>query len=181
MRIEFTLKKDDFLTFQLFAASKSERIIKSRKNSRIRLPIVYFLLGLLLFVYADLVFALAFIGVGIIWYLLHPIFMKTRYIKHFKKYIDETYKNRFGKPVTLMFDGDYIITTDYLSDSKLKINEITEINEIKEYIYLMFSSGETLILPKERIGNLNELNNLLTSIASRLNINHTIDLNWQWK
>lgn len=181
MRIEYTLEKIDFLKFQLFAASISERIIKSRKNSRIRLPIVYLILGLLLFVFADLIFALIFIGIGVVWYLLHPYFMKKRYIHHFEKYIDENYQNRIGKTVTIDFDGEHIISTDYLGESRLKIREIAEINEIKDYVFLKFSSGESFIIPKDRLKNVNELNDILTKIVSDLSINHNIDLDWQWK
>ncbi len=181
MRIEYTLEKIDFLKYQLFAASKSERIIKSRKNSRIRLPIVYLILGLLLFAFADLIFALIFIGIGVVWYLLHPYFMKKRYIRHFEKYIDENYQNRFGKTVTIDFDEEHIISSDYLGESKLKIREIAEINEIKDYVFLKFSSGESLIIPKDRLENVNELNNILTKIVSDLSIKHNIDLDWQWK
>jgi hypothetical protein len=181
MRIEYTLEKIDFLKHQLFSASKSERIIKSRKNSRIRVPIIYCILGLSLFALADLIFAIIFIGVGVTWYFLHPYFMKKRYVRHFEKYIDENYQNRFGKSVTLDFDGEYIITTDYLGESRLKIKEIAEINEIKDYVFLKFSSGESLIIPKDRIENSNELNNILTKIISDLSINHNIDIDWQWK
>ena len=83
MKIEYTLEKIDFLNYQLYAASQSERITKSRKKSRIRLPIIYFILGLLLFALADLIFAIVFIGVGVAWYFLHPYFMKRRYMRHF--------------------------------------------------------------------------------------------------
>lgn len=181
MKIEYTLEKIDFLNYQLYAASQSERITKSRKKSRIRLPIIYFILGLLLFALADLIFAIVFIGVGVAWYFLHPYFMKRRYMRHFEKYIDENYHNRFDKTVTMEFDSEYINTTDYLGESKLKIKEITEINEIQDYVFLKFSSGESLILPKDRIGNINELRIILTKIISDLSINHNIDLNWQWQ
>jgi len=180
MKIEYTLDRVDLLEYQLFAASKSERIIKSRKKSRIRLPVVYFILGFLLFLFADLIFSLIFFGTGVAWYLLHPYFMKNRYIRHFEKYIDENYQNRFGKLVTLDFEEEYIIATDYLGESKLKIKEITEINEIKDYIFLKLSSGESLIIPKNKINSLKELSSLLTKISSDLSINHNIDLNWKW-
>jgi hypothetical protein len=102
-------------------------------------------------------------------------------MRHFEKYIDENYHNRFDKTVTMEFDSEYINTTDYLGESKLKIKEITEINEIQDYVFLKFSSGESLILPKDRIGNINELRIILTKIISDLSINHNIDLNWQWQ
>ena len=181
MKIEYKLNKANFVEYQLYAASNSENIIKSRKNSRIRLPIVYFILGLLLFLFADLIFALIFIGLGVTWYVLHPYFMKKRYQRHFEKHVEENYQNRFGKVVCLDFEEEFIIATDYLGESKLKIKEITEINEIKDYVFLKLSSGESLIIPKNSITNLNDLKRILTKIASDLNIILNIDLDWKWK
>lgn len=181
MKIEYTLEKPDFLIYQLYAASKSESIIKSRKTSRIRLPIAYLIFALLLFVFADLIFALIFIGIGVAWYFFHPHFMKKKYIRYFEKYIDDNYQKRFDKLVCLSFDKEFIIINDYLGENKLKIKEIAEINEIQDYIFLKLSSGESLILPKERIECINELNHILTKIVSDLSINHNLDLNWQWK
>lgn len=180
MRIEYALDKNDFLVHQLFAASKSERINKSRKTLRIRVPIVYFFLGLLLYVFSDLLFGLVFIGIGIAWYFIYPYYLKNRYIRHYEKYIEENYKNRFGKLVTLDFEDEYIVATDYVGESKLLIKEVTEINEINDYIYLKFSTGESLVLPKNRIKNLNELNSILTKITSDLNIKHNVFLDWKW-
>ena len=181
MKIDYTLDREDFLEFQLFAASKSERIIKSRKNSRIRLPIVYLILGVILFFLTDLTFALIFLSIGLIWYLFHPYFMRKRYVRHFGKYIDETLNNRFGKTVSLTFGDDFIQEIDYMGESILKKKEIIEINEIKDYVYLKFSSGESLIVPKNKINNLQEFSNQIKLIASDLSISYNIDLNWKWK
>ncbi|WP_088656258.1 YcxB family protein [Geofilum rhodophaeum] len=181
MRIEYLLNKVDFLEYQLFAASNSEIIIKNRKNSRIRLPIVYFILGLLLFLFADLIFALVFIGLGVAWYILHPYFMKKRYQRHFANHVEENYHNRFGKVVSLDFEEEFIIVKDFLGESKLRIKEITEINETKSYIFIKLSSGESLIIPKNSISNLNELNRILTKIASDFDIIQNICLDWEWK
>lgn len=181
MKIEFKLSKVDFVEYQLFAASNSENINKSRRNSRIRLPIVYFFLGLLLFLFADLIFALVFIGLGLAWYVLHPHFMKRRYLRHFDKHVEENYKNRFEKVVSLDFQEEIIIAKDYLGESKLRIKEITEIIEIQNHIFLKLSSGESIIIPKKSIANLNDLKSTLTQIASDKGIIHSIDLDWVWK
>ncbi len=181
MKIEYTLEKIDFIKYQLYSASKSERIIKSRKKSRISMSIIYLIFGLLFFALADLLPAMIFIGVAIAWYFLQPYYMKKRYVRHFEKYIDENYQNRFGKPVSLDFNGEYIIATDYLGESRLKIKEIVEVNEINDYEFLKFSSGESLIVPKDRVENINELNNTLTEIVTELSINHNIDSGWKWK
>jgi hypothetical protein len=181
MNIDFNLERKDFIEYQLFTASKSETIINSWKKSRIRIPIVYLILGLFLFVFADKVFALIFFGIGAAWYFLYPSFMRKRYLKHFERYVDENLKNRFGKHVSLIFGEEYIDTIDYMGESKLKINEITEVNEIKSYIYLKFSSGESLIIPKIIINQKNEFNNWIKNLVQKLKIQHNLDLNWKWR
>ena len=180
MTIEYSLEQPDFLEFQLFTASKSERIIKSRKISRIRLPIVYLILGIVLLLFADLIFALVFIGIGLAWYFLHPNFMRKRYIRHFKKYLNENYKNRFGKPVSLKFGDEFIESADYLSESKMRIRELEEINEIKDYYFLKVSSGESFIIPKNRINDGSEFHEYISKLAKALEITYNTELNWKW-
>jgi len=43
------------------------------------------------------------------------------------------------------------------------------------------SSGESLIIPKTIINQDSEFNDWVTSLVKKLNINHTIDLNWKWR
>jgi hypothetical protein len=97
MIFEFTLEKKDFVTFQLYAASKSASIIKSRKRSRMRIPLVYLFLGLTLYLFVNLFYALLFAGVAVLWYFLFPLYLRKRYIRHYQNHADEHYKNRFGK------------------------------------------------------------------------------------
>lgn len=181
MNIAYNLERKDFIEYQLFTASKSETIKKSWQKSRIRIPIVYFILGLILFVLADIIFALVFIGIGAAWYFFYPSFMRKRYLRHFERYVDENLKNRFGKHVSLIFGEEFIDTTDYMGESKLKINEITEVNEIDNYIFLKFSSGESLIIPKIIINQKNEFNNFIKNLVQKLKIQHNVDLNWKWR
>lgn len=54
MTFEFILEKDDFVTFQLYAASKSASIIRSRKRSQMRIPLVSLVLGLVLYLFVNL-------------------------------------------------------------------------------------------------------------------------------
>lgn len=181
MKIEYTIDRIDFLNFQLFAASKSERILKSRKRSRILVPLVYVFLGVSLLLFSDIIFALIFIIIGFIWYFIHPLYMRRRYVKHFEKYIDENLKNRYGKVITLIFEDEYITAIDYLGESKLRIKEITNISEIPCYCIIKFSSGESLIVPTTKINNIHEFNDLIKHIATNQQIDIIVDSNWKWK
>lgn len=181
MKIEYKLDRNDFIEHQLFAASKSKIVIKNLKRSRVRLPIVYFILGLVLFVLADTIFALIFIGIGIAWYFIYPHYLKRKYIKLYEKYIDEHFKNRFGKQISLNFGEEFIEIISYMGESKLKTNEITEVNENSNYFFINLSSGESLIIPKTVINQNNEFSEWIVSLVKKLRINHNIDLNWKWR
>ena len=181
MKIEYKLERNDFIEHQLFAASKSETVIKNLQRSKIKLLLVYFVLGLVLFVLSDTISALIFIGIGIAWHFLFPLYLKRKYLKLFEKFIDEHYKNRFGKQISLNFGEEYIDIISYMGESKLKTNEITAVNENSNYFFINLSSGESLIIPKTIINQDSEFNDWVTSLVKKLNINHTIDLNWKWR
>ena len=92
MEIEFSLSRADFISFQLFAATKSVTITKSKRKARNRLPIVYLILGTILLTLEDKVYAIIFYLIGILWYLLYPTLTKKRYAKHYEKYVDENFE-----------------------------------------------------------------------------------------
>jgi hypothetical protein len=50
-----------------------------------------------------------------------------------------------------------------------------------EYFFLKFNSGVSLIIPKYKIDNLEQVSNYLIGLVSGLNKKHKVDLNWKWK
>jgi hypothetical protein len=180
MNVEFTLEKEDFLTFQLYTASKSETVIKTRNKYRIRVPIAYAILSIILYEFADIIFAGIFLCVGLLWYLLYPYYIRKKYVKHYSKHIDEQYKNRFGKSESLTIKSDVIESKDIIGESKINMREIEELNEIKDYYFIKFSSGVSLIIPKNRIKKSEELKEKLQNIVSDLSIKHNQELDWKW-
>jgi hypothetical protein len=113
--------------------------------------------------------------------LLYPSYERKKYIKHYEKHIEENYKNRFGKLESLEFEEKQILSKDYTGEGKLFLSEIEELNEIKDYFFLKFNSGVSLIIPKRGIDNLEQMNQFLNALCSRLNKKHNIDLDWRWK
>jgi len=121
------------------------------------------------------------LGIALSWYFLFPLYNRGRYVRHFSKYLDEHYKNKYEKLVNVYFSDDFIETSDFTGSSKIKIKEIAEVNEIRDYIFIKITTSETLIIPKNKIQNIDDLNERLMKIVSDLGINHNIDLNWKWK
>lgn len=180
MRLEYIADRNDYLQFQLFAASQSESTLKKIKKSRIVIAVIYAILSLILFLTEDTGLAIIFMGIAISWYLYYPTYIRKRYKNQYEKYTDEYYHNRFGKSITIQFDDDYITCTDYSGEIKFKINEITGINEIADFYFIKFSSGTYLIISKGRISQNEELKVLLMQIASTLGIKFDINLAWKW-
>jgi len=181
MKLQYSLEKNDYVTFQLFTASKSNRIIKKRRNNKILPPLIYIALAVVSYYLEDIGLSVAFIIIGLLWFLFYPAYERKKYLRHYEKNIEENYKNRFGKLETLEFNEDYILSKDYSGEGKIILSEVEELNEIKEYFFLKFNSGVSLIIPKYKIDNLEQVSNYLIGLVSGLKKKHKVDLNWKWK
>jgi hypothetical protein len=181
MTIEYTLDKVDFLTFQLYSASKSERIRKIRTRNKMMLPLVYLGISIILYFIESIELAIIIFLSGLLWILIYPFYDRRKYVKHYEKYILEIYKNRLGKPENLKFEGDYVHSSDFTGETKMYLSELEELNEISDYYYLKFNSGVSLIIPKRKVDNIESLDQFLNELATRLGIKHNIELNWRWK
>lgn len=167
MEIEYSLSRADYIDFQLFAATKSETIKKNKRKARNRLPIIYLILGTILLTLSDKAFAIIFYLIGVLWYLLYPVLTKKRYVKHYEKYVDENFKNRFDTLIKVKFldDNNTIETVDFEGESKFKTSEIERIFEIRRFIYIKMNSGSHLIIPKYKIDKIDKLRDELKMIS----------------
>lgn len=182
MTIEYNIDENDFLTHQLYIASTSERIIKKRHRNRVIVPLVYFLLGFLLFLLKDqLGLLITFFIIAIVWYVVYPIWERRQYIRHYKGFIRENCKDRFGRTATLEFTNDFILAKDNGSESKVLTIELEEIIEIPTMFLLKLKGGQSFILPKDKISNTDILTTRLKELATHLSIRYKFDDNWKWK
>ena len=170
------------MTHQLYIASTSERIRKKRRRNRIIVPLTYFALGLLISFFDDkLDLLIVFFVIAIIWYIVYPIWERRHYIRHYRGFIKENYKDRIGRIATLEFTNDFILAKDNGSESKVLTTELEEIIEIPTTILLRLKGGQSIILPKEKISSIDILTTKLKELASHLKIRYKLDDNWKWK
>ena len=178
MKITYQLTNTDYLEYQLFTSSKSKLHKKKRFQSRIIVPILYFLLGLYLSNKNDdsklmIVFAI----VSILWFLLYPLYSKWKYKKHFKKHIEENYKNRINKLVEISLDEDSIKAKDYASESKINGTEVKELIETKNHFFMKLQTDLSLIIPKHSIDNREEFIIRVKSYGT----DYIEETSWVWK
>lgn len=181
MTIDYKIDENDFLTHQLFVASKSDRIKRKRQRSKIILPLIYVGLGLL-FLFQDRVsLTIIFFIIGLLWFIIYPLWERRHYINHYKGYIKENYKDRLGRIATLELSNDYILAKDNGSESKVLTTELEEICEIPSTIFVRLKGGQSFILPKDKISEFDNLKTRLQELANHLKIKYDIDEKWEWK
>lgn len=181
MTIEYKIDGNDFLIYQLYTASKSEQTKKRREKNKVIIPLMYLLLGLFFFWDESSFFGVIFVIFGILWFLMYPIWEKQRYIKYFKIFIKENYKERLGKIVTLELTDGYIFAKDNGSESKVLTTELEEICEIPTTIFIKLKGGQSFILPKNKISNIDSVTSRLMALADYLKIKYEVNDKWEWK
>jgi YcxB-like protein len=180
MIIELKLDGNDFLAHHLYTASKSDLTKKTRRNNRIMVPIVFCVLGSLFFFQHRIGVGLIYLSIAALWFIFYPLRDKHLYINHYKKFIKERYKVSCNAISTLEFTNDYIFAKDEGTENKILWKEVVEINEISTSIFIKLRSAQSVILPKDKIKDLDLLVSMLKDIAVQKDIKYNIDLNWKW-
>jgi len=178
MNINYQLTNSDFLEYQLYASSKSELHKKRRFRARIIGATIYLLVGLYLVnENGDVGIGILFAVLAILWFALFPMYSRWRYKRHFQNFVEENYKNRINKPVSIDFEGDFLNTKDGISESKIKGTELKELIETKGHFFIKLATDLSLIVPKQSIDNQMGFKKRVTDFGAK----YVDELNWEWK
>ena len=180
MQLEYSLDENDYLQYQLYAASKSKNIKAQRNRTFIILIVTFLILSYMIFSTADMMFD-PLIIFFVLLLILYKLYEKKRYSNHYRKNIAENYKERFGLISTLTFTENQIIEENKLGESKINYESLTEINEIEDYYFLKLLTGQSLIIPKKVIADKRDFDFTLEEIKNRFHLKNNVDLAWKWK
>ncbi|WP_433765150.1 YcxB family protein [Flavobacterium ginsenosidimutans] len=73
------------------------------------------------------------------------------------------------------------VFTETIGKSEFNFSAFKNISEIKDYFFIAFKTGESLMIPKDKIEDAEKLRNKLKSIAENLKIDFISELDWKWK
>lgn len=177
MTINYKLNKEDFLTYQLFTASKSARIEMKRKRDLLILVIGSILFAAYFFYKQIVAMTIYFIVAAVVFALFYNRYFKWRYKKHYSNFIDENYQNRIGIESEMKILNDEIFVRDKTGEGKIRTEEITEINNLKNHIFANVSTGTTLIIPKTKIANPEKVIEKFETMGIKINDYN----NWKWE
>ena len=177
MNLNYKLTNSDFLEYQLYTSSKSESHKKKRRNSRIIGPILFLVYGLYLINKDKNYIGITVFGIAaILWFIFYPKYSKWRYKNHFKKHVEENYKNRINTPVEIDFNESSLNAKDFTAESKINGTELKELVETKNHFFIKLTTDLSLIVPKHSIENKTEFKKRVTGLGAE----YVDELNWEW-
>jgi hypothetical protein len=178
-----TLDENDYLTYQLYTASRTPRIKKARIRGWIFTTVTFLCLTYLFFESYNDFLGYYFLVASGLSLTLYPIYSRWRYKRHYKKHIQDTYKNRFGEECALEISDDVIVTRDKTGEGKINTTEIEEINEIKDFYFVKVKTGVSLIISKLKTEtkDLEAIEKSLKELADKKGIKWNAELDWKWR
>ena len=181
MKINFKTNNQDIIDYQLYTASKSERITKKRKASVIRIPISFFFLSILFLLIRDYNFFIGLNIFGVLWYFLYPIILRKYYVKHYTTFVNERMKDDVNYDANIEFTKAFIFIDSKAGETKLNSTELKEVIEISTIIMIILKMGNTVIIPKMKLSNIDEFIPFLKNYSVDLSVPYKTELDWQWK
>lgn len=176
MNLEYSLEEEDFLTFQFYTASKSNRIKRKKKAGWILLTLGAIILTFYFYLDNETTLTYYFAIVSVATAIFYPKYFKWRYKKHYSNYIQENYSKQIGLPVTIYFGDSIIKMVDKTGESKINNSEIEIVNETMHHFFIKISTGLSLIIPKTKVHNLNGLKETF----AKLNFSINCEPKWKW-
>ena len=149
MTLEFELNEQDFLDFQLFAASQSKRIAKNKFISYLLAILIVGAFAVLCYLKNSIAMFYGFSFTMIVLAIFYPKYTAWRYKRHYKSYIKENFSYRFGEKVHIEIGNQTIFCKDKTGEGTINISEIEKIDETENHFFVKIKSGISLIIPKQ--------------------------------
>ncbi len=179
MIVKTALETKDYLTYQLFIASRSKQVQNSRIKTRIVVPIVWIILGCILSYHdGNFMMLIAFSFASMLWYIMIPRYETKRYEKHYAKFIEEHYTNRIGQENIIDFQDDIIKANSPMGESKVHYDALLALQELKEYLFLALSKSTAFIIPKKDIDDIEKLK---YDLARKTGLSWEDYRDWKWR
>jgi hypothetical protein len=177
MILEFKIDEQDFLDYQLFAASKSVRISKRKRDGWIVMTVGPIFVAISFYFTQNIAMVVFFGIAAIICGIFYPKYFNWRYKKHYKTYIKENYPKRFGQIETLEINNDNIFFKDKTGEGKINLSEFECVDETSNHFFVKVSTGVSLIIPKKGLNNNDEIRKKFNDLELTVND----ETNWRWK
>lgn len=180
MRLNYRLYENDYLQHQLYLASISRRIENKRKGNYFWLIALFAAIAVIAFILKNNSLAILSIIAAVVTAIFYPGYERKYYEKHYKEYIKENYPDKSGENSYVEFLDNKVVIHNKHLETKLDYIKFDRIIEIEDYIFIRIGAT-SLILPKDRIENVDMVRGYLKTLAKTLSREYIENLKWKWK
>lgn len=139
MKFTYQINAEDLLAFQMFHAQQSEYLSEKLQRKRQIETVLPLLFSFAFFYQGRWVLGILAVVFSVLYYLIHPFFIRKNRRRYFQSHIEESCQQMFSGPNTI----------------EVKQNGI--------YTYAYIGTGAALILPNDRIPQA-QIDNILAAI-----------------
>jgi hypothetical protein len=175
------LEENDYLQHQLFLASVSPIKIRNRKRSR-------YINSFLILIWAgisywnDSPYSAIFFGIAaLLFFVAFPYYSKWFHQRHYTKFVKEHFNDRFGKNIEFEFRDDSFYSKDDNGDGSIEYVDTEIIYETGAYFIINFTDGDTFLIAKNKVDNLEFIKNKIQELQVKFGIPFEQKLDWVWK
>ncbi|MDG1276601.1 MAG: YcxB family protein [Algoriphagus sp.] len=174
MKLEYIIEEKDFLNFQLFTYSTSERLQKKKQKEWLFLT-GGSALGVAFSYFNDLHFSTIYFGIFTVMVgLFYRKYFDWRFETTYKNHVKEHHSNSFGELESLEIQENGICSKNKIGETKINISQIEKVDETKNYFFWKISNGFSLIVPKDRINDSDTLRHKIHELQIKLVSNTSI-------
>ncbi|GAB6123285.1 YcxB family protein [Dysgonomonas termitidis] len=182
LELNYDFDEEDFLQLQMYFASKDEMQIKQRKKEKYKIMGLSFLCGLLLFFDEGYrLLSYFFLGSSVFFFAIYPWWSVWFYKRMYRKHISESSRADFPYNTKLLFGNDVIELETKKGHRHFSVNDMDAIIETGYYFFITMSYEVTIIIPKHRINNVEEVRTHLLRYNEYSHVSFVEDLNWKWR
>ncbi|PLW92157.1 MAG: hypothetical protein C0592_12215 [Marinilabiliales bacterium] len=180
MRIRYSLDATDYLKFQLFIASRSRQVKRRRAFARWFIPVLYILVGVVIFGFDHLVAMIVFSAVAVLWAIFYPFYCRNRYVRYYRRFIEEHYSDNFNKDffIETRDDGFYLEAEE--ANSNVKYSAVKNIFNLASHYLIQLNPGTVVILPVDKTEQ-DQLEALIKEISDQSKKIVLDCRKWKWK
>ncbi len=149
MRIIFRLKEEDIIDLNLYLISVSGEIQRTKNQNRWVLPaislpiIVAFATEKLLWVPGAIILLSA-----LLWFVFFPSYSKKRERQNITKYVRANFGNMLLEDHVMELTDDLVVFESKQKEERFRIESLVGVVRRRDRIYLLFQTGEGVVIPK---------------------------------
>ena len=168
MTLEYKIDEEDFLDHLLFTDFQSDRVRKKIRGDRLWAALAFGVAAVLCYFF-NILLAVYFGVNAIVYGLFYPKYFRWQKKRLYKSVIRENYPNCFGNMEYLEIRNEAIFSRNKIGESIINMSAVEKVDETERHFFVKIISKDSLIIPKYKIPNADEVRTKFESLGVSVN------------